>query len=86
MDNQAGYHGANAMLAAIFHRIRTGRGSLIDLSAVEAFEISRFDEAFQARRWGLDAEAERRREALTADAVMLGRWFAALRGDGSAAT
>ena len=57
-----------------------------DLSAVDAFEISRFDEAFQARRWGLDAEAERRREALTADAVMLGRWFAALRGDGSAAT
>ena len=54
-----------------------------DLSAVDAFEISRFDEAFQARRWGLDAEAERRRDAMATEAVMLGRWFAALRCDGS---
>lgn len=36
MDNQAGYHGTNAILAAIFHRLHTGKGSLIDLSAVEA--------------------------------------------------
>jgi chaperone required for assembly of F1-ATPase len=47
------------------------------LPAVEAYEVSRFDEAFQARRWGLDAEAERRRAAMTAEADMLGRWFAA---------
>ena len=46
-------------------------------------DISRFDEAFQARRWGLDAEAERRRDAMATEAVMLGRWFAALRCDGS---
>jgi len=57
-----------------------------DLSAVDAFEISRFDEVFQARRWGLDEEAERRREAMTADAAMLGRWFAALRRNGSTDT
>ena len=54
-----------------------------DLSAVDAFEISRFDEAFQARRWGLDEEAERRREAMATEAAMLGRWFAALRSAGS---
>jgi len=62
--------------AVLAYAVRLG-----DLSAVDAFEISRFDEAFQARRWGLDAEAEHRREAMTADAVMLGRWFAALRQD-----
>lgn len=62
--------------AVLAYAVRLG-----DLSAVDAYEISRFDEAFQARRWGLDAEAEHRREAMTADAVMLGRWFAALRQD-----
>jgi chaperone required for assembly of F1-ATPase len=53
-----------------------------DLAASDAFEISRFDEAFQARRWGLDPEAEHRREAMAAEAAMLGRWFAALRHHG----
>jgi chaperone required for assembly of F1-ATPase len=52
------------------------------LPAVEAYEVSRFDEVFQARRWGLDAEAERRREALTAEAEMLRRWFAARHSHG----
>ncbi len=36
MDNQAGYQGSNAVLAALYRRNETGKGSLVDLSAVEA--------------------------------------------------
>ena len=36
MDNQGGYHCTNAILAALYHRNETGKGTLIDLSAVEA--------------------------------------------------
>ncbi|MFT3851340.1 MAG: CoA transferase [Ilumatobacteraceae bacterium] len=35
MDNQASYYNAAALLMAIFHRQRTGVGTLIDTSAVE---------------------------------------------------
>jgi len=49
------------------------------LSADEAFELSRLDEAFQARLWGKDEEAAARTEGLRAEAAMMGRWFAALR-------
>lgn len=48
------------------------------LDAVEAFELSRLEEAFQAEQWGLDAEAEARTAALREEAAMIGRWFAAL--------
>jgi chaperone required for assembly of F1-ATPase len=48
------------------------------LDAVEAFDLSRLEEAFQAEQWGLDAEAEARTEALREEAAMLERWFAAL--------
>ena len=48
------------------------------LDAVQAFEISRIDEAFQVRLWGVDAEAEARRQALRLEAEMIGRWFDAL--------
>jgi len=36
MDNQGGYQGTNAVLAALYRRNQTGKGTLIDLSAVEA--------------------------------------------------
>ena len=36
MDNQAAYYGSAAILMALFDRARRGRGSQIDLSAVEA--------------------------------------------------
>ena len=36
MDNQGGYIATNAVMAALYHRGETGKGSLIDLSAVEA--------------------------------------------------
>ena len=48
------------------------------LDGVQAFELSRLEEAFQAEQWGLDIEAEARAEALRAEAAMLERWFAAL--------
>lgn len=37
------------------------------LGADEAFELSQLDESFQIEQWGLDAEAERRREAIRAE-------------------
>ena len=48
------------------------------LDAVEAFELSRAEEVFQAEQWGLDAEAEARTQAHRAEAAMLAPWFAAL--------
>ena len=50
------------------------------LMSDQAFDLSRLDEAFQAERWGLDAEAKARTDRLRADAQMLERWFSALAG------
>jgi chaperone required for assembly of F1-ATPase len=49
------------------------------LSGLEAFDLSRLDEAWQEEKWGLDAEAAERTERLRGEAGMLDRWFAALR-------
>ena len=51
------------------------------LSADEAFDLSRLDEAFQEERWGIDAEAAERAERLRGEARMLERWFDGLRAD-----
>lgn len=48
------------------------------LSGEAAFELSRLDEAFQERQWGVDQEAAERTAARRAEAVMLDRWFRAL--------
>jgi chaperone required for assembly of F1-ATPase len=48
------------------------------LGAVDAFELSRVEEAYQAEQWGIDSEAEARTAALRAEAAMLGDWFTAL--------
>lgn len=48
------------------------------LGGEAAFDISRLDEAFQERQWGVDAEAEERTAARRAEAVLLDRWFRAL--------
>lgn len=48
------------------------------LSALEAYEVSRVDETFQAERWGADDEALSRAEVGRAEARMLDAWFAAL--------
>jgi len=52
------------------------------VDAVTALEISSVDETFQASRWGIDEEAEMRREALRAEAAMLQGWFEALSAQG----
>lgn len=49
------------------------------LTGEEAFDLSRLDEAFQEEQWGVDAEAADRTASRRAEAVLLGRWFAALR-------
>ena len=48
------------------------------LDAVDAFELSRVEEAYQAEQWGVDAEAEARTAAQRTEAMMLRDWFAAL--------
>lgn len=48
------------------------------LDAVEAYELSRLEAAFQAEQWGLDSEAEARNQALRAEAAMLAQWVTAL--------
>jgi chaperone required for assembly of F1-ATPase len=45
------------------------------LTAVEAFELSRLNEKFQAARWGEDEEARARTEALRGEARQLDRWL-----------
>jgi chaperone required for assembly of F1-ATPase len=42
-------------------------------------DLSRLEEIFQAERWGQDEEARVRAEALSVEAEMIDRWFAALR-------
>lgn len=54
--------------------VRAGR-----LTGRKALDLSRLEEAFQAERWGQDAEATARVEALAVEAEMIDRWFAALR-------
>ena len=48
------------------------------ITAAEAFELSRIDEAFQAEQWGEDAEAARRTDRNRAEARALDLWFEAL--------
>ena len=48
------------------------------LSGEAAFELSRLDEAFQERQWGMDEEAAARTAGRRAEAVLLERWFRAL--------
>ncbi|CAN7152286.1 ATPase [Phenylobacterium sp. LjRoot225] len=48
------------------------------LNGVQAFELSRVDEAWQEEKWGVDAEAAERAGRLRAEAEMLDRWFLGL--------
>jgi chaperone required for assembly of F1-ATPase len=48
------------------------------VSGAEAFELSRLDETYQERLWGVDAEAAERAGRLRGEAMMLNRWFRAL--------
>ena len=53
--------------------VRRGR-----LTAPQAYELSRLDEAFQEERWGVDEDAGARTARLRDEAAMIGGWFAAL--------
>jgi len=48
------------------------------IKAEEAMGAARLDEIFQEERWGVDAEAEARADAMAVQAVMVERWFGAL--------
>lgn len=48
------------------------------LTAADAYEISRIDEAYQVEQWGEDSEAAKRTERGRAEAAALDAWFAAL--------
>jgi chaperone required for assembly of F1-ATPase len=46
------------------------------INATEAFRLSRIDEDFQAEKWGLDAEAEKRALALAHELEQAGKFIA----------
>lgn len=48
------------------------------LDGVQAYELSRLDEAWQAERWGVDDEAAERVARLRVEAEVLERWFRGL--------
>lgn len=48
------------------------------LGGVQAYELSRLDEAWQEEQWGVDEEAAERCELLRGEAEMLERWFRGL--------
>lgn len=48
------------------------------LGGVQAYELSRLDEAWQEEQWGVDEEAAERCELLRGEAAMLERWFRGL--------
>lgn len=48
------------------------------LNGVQAFELSRLDEAWQEEQWGVDEEAAERAAKLRGEAEMLARWFRGL--------
>ncbi len=54
--------------------LREGR-----LDGADALAASRIDETFQEARWGVDEEAAVRARLLLRDALVLDKWFAALR-------
>lgn len=60
--------------AALALAVQRGR-----VTGEEAYALSRLDEAFQEEHWGVDEEAAERTQRLTHEAIMLDRWFAALR-------
>lgn len=71
----AGLAAAAALFSSAILAFALRRG---ELTADAAFELSRLDETFQEERWGVDAEAAARAEAMAKEAMMLGSWFAAL--------
>lgn len=51
------------------------------MSGDEAFDLSRVDEMFQEKQWGIDAEAAERVTRLRVEANMLDQWFRGLAAE-----
>lgn len=68
-----GYAAALFGSAVLAFALRRGR-----VSADEAHDLARLEEAWQARQWGEDAEAAHRNARRLEDARTAARWFAAL--------
>ncbi len=73
---------------AALHALTTTTGSLVialagsagEIDAGAAFELGHLDELYQAGKWGLDDEAERRRSGLRTDIAASVRFVALLDG------
>ena len=74
---QAGVAYATPLFGSVILALAVQQGAL---DALDALEVSRTDEAFQAQRWGIDDEAARALAARRAEAALLDRWFKALAG------
>jgi chaperone required for assembly of F1-ATPase len=72
----AGMAHATALFGSAILAFALQRG---ELDGPAALDLSRLDEMFQQERWGVDEEAAERAGNMLAEAVMLERWFAALR-------
>lgn len=72
----AGLGHATALFGSAILAFALQRG---ELDGQAALDLSRLDEMFQQERWGVDEEAADRADGMLAEAVMLERWFAALR-------
>jgi chaperone required for assembly of F1-ATPase len=72
----AGLGHATALFGSAILAFALQRG---ELDGQASLDLSRLDETFQQERWGVDEEAAERAEGMQAEAVMLERWFAALR-------
>lgn len=71
----AGLAFASALFGSAVLGVAVERGWL---SAEQAFELSRLDEAWQEEQWGIDEEAAMRTARMRTEAQMLARWFRAL--------
>jgi chaperone required for assembly of F1-ATPase len=72
----AGLGHATALFGSAILAFALQRG---ELDGQAALDLSRLDEMFQQERWGVDEEAAERAANMQTEAVMLERWFAALR-------
>lgn len=73
----AGLAHATALFGSAILAFALQRG---ELDGPAALDLSRLDELFQQERWGEDEDAAERAAAMLVEAVMLDRWFEALRG------
>lgn len=70
-----GLASATPLLGSAVLALAVQRGAL---SGEAAFDLSRLDEAFQERQWGVDEENAARAAARRAEAALFDRWFRAL--------